>query len=276
MQIGIVTDSTSDLPPQILKKYQIESIPAIVVNGGEQFRDSVDLSRKEYYQRLPDINPPPTTASPAPGTYEETYRDIFDKGADHIISIHAASDLSAIHDTAKLVSKGFGSNVTVVDSQQLSLGLGFQVLEAIKAAKKGLEIPEIIARIENIRGRLQVHAMLDTMEQLKRSGRVSWAQAGFGSFLKLKLFIELKEGQVLREGQARSRRRAINSLKDRIRSYGEIEQFAILHTNAEQDAKNILKELDLSLDEDPFIINVTTVIGTHVGVNALGFVAVLK
>ncbi len=276
MQIGIVTDSTSDLPPKILEKYQIESIPAIVVIDGQQYRDSLDLSRQDYYQQLPNIIPPPTTASPAPGAYHDTYQQIFDKGADHILSIHAASDLSAIHDTAKLVSKGFDGRVTVVDSQQLSLGLGFQVLEAVKAAEEGLEISEIIQRIESLKDRLQVHAMLDTMEQLKRSGRVSWAQAGIGSILKLKLFIELKEGRVLKEGQTRSRRRAITNLKNRIRSYGEIEQFAMLHTNAEQDAKNILEDLELKLNIDPFIINVTTVIGTHVGVNALGFVAVLK
>ncbi len=276
MQIALVTDSTSDLPPHILEKHHIQSIPAILIIREKEFRDSIDISRQAYYERLPDISPPPTTAAPAPGIYQNVYQQLIEDGADHILSIHASSTLSGIYNTAKLVSQSFKNRVTVVDSRQLSLGLGYQVLEAAEAISHGADIQTILDRLVSLRNRLEIHAMLDTMEQLRRSGRVSWTQAGVGNLLKLKLFIELKDGEVLRAGQVRSRTRGVSKLKEMILSFGKFERFAVLHTNAESDAKQLLDDLDIEIQHEPLLINVTTTIGTHVGVNGLGFAAVLE
>jgi DegV family protein with EDD domain len=133
----------------------------------------------------------------------------------------------------------------------------------------------VIDAIQSVQRRIKVIAMLDTMEQLRRSGRVSWMQAGLGAILQVKLFVELKEGNVMRLGEARTRRKAIQRLEEMLQNLGPLERLSILHANAPEDAHSVAAHFPQSQKELPSIRNVTTVIGTHVGVHALGFAAVL-
>jgi DegV family protein with EDD domain len=158
------------------------------------------------------------------------------------------------------------------------MGLGFQVLAAAEAvAGRGIHknMEQIFEAIHSVQRRIKVFAMLDTMEQLRRSGRVSWMQAGLGAILQVKLFVELKEGRVLRLGEARTRKKALQRLAEMLKNLGPLEQLSILHSNAFEDAQAMAERFPLPNHELPSIRNVTTVIGTHVGVNALGFAAVL-
>jgi DegV family protein with EDD domain len=164
----------------------------------------------------------------------------------------------------------------VIDSQQVSLGLGFQVLAAAEAARRGLGIDSITEQINNIRRRLRLIAMLDTLDYVRRSGRVSWARASLGSFLNLKPFIEVKDGKVYRVGEARTRNKGIARLVEMLGSLGPLDQLAILHTNAESDATQLLESMRPQVATHPLLVNVTTVIGTHVGPNGLGFVSVTR
>ena len=273
MKLGIVTDSTSDISEQEAQQLKIEVIPAVLIVNGQEYLDGKGLSREDYYNQLHTFNPPPTTASPSSGMFSKTYQEMFDNGVDQILSIHVASSLSGIVNTAQIAAKKFGDKVQVIDSGQLSLGLGFQVMAAARAALSG-SLETVHKTLENLRSRLQVMAMIDTLEQLKRSGRVSWMRSSLGSLLRIKLFLEVKDSQILRVGETRTRGKGLQLLAEKLDSNGELEQLAIVHTNALEDATRLAETFAPKVRTTPLIRNVTTVIGTHVGVNAVGFISI--
>ncbi|OEU51274.1 MAG: hypothetical protein BA871_03985, partial [Desulfuromonadales bacterium C00003096] len=197
-------------------------------------------------------------------------------GYSEIISIHAASALSGIYNAARLASLEFSQNINVVDSQQLSLGLGFQAIAAAKSAQENLPFQTIQKRIKSIKERVHVYALLDTFEYIQRSGRVSWARARIGSILNIKPIIELKEGEVINQGLSRARKKGIKFLGDVLQRLGPLEDLAVLHTNAAQDGTNFIQKFTPDGIQDPLLMNVTTIIGTHIGPNGLGFAAVVK
>jgi DegV family protein with EDD domain len=274
MRIAVVTDSTADIPTELTHKYPLWVIPTIMVVEGKSYEDDGQFTREEFYRRLPAAQPPPTTAAPAVGAFEQVYRTLLSGEFDQIISIHVASALSGVYNVAHTAAQSFGERITVLDSEQLSMGLGFQAINAARTAAKTDNIQAILEQVEETRRQTNLIAMLDTLEYVRRSGRVSWARAALGNLFRLKAFIEVKEGRVLRLGEARTRRKAIERLSEMLAQIKNIQQLAILHSNAEQDAHDFLAGIRLSGPETPYIVNVTPVIGTHVGPNALGFVAI--
>jgi DegV family protein with EDD domain len=274
--IAIVTDSPADIPPEIAAQLNITVVPAILVIGAESFKDGVDLSRADFYDQLPGMAEMPTTAAPSSGDYAAAYQRLFAAGAEHIVSIHVAASLSAIHNAALLAAEAYAGQVSVVDSGQLSLGLGFQVIAAAKAAAAGASLPDVLRAIQDTRRRTVVIAMLDTLEYLRRGGRVSLLQASLGAMLRVRLFVELHNGRINFLERVRTRAAAIERLWDMVVTQGPFDQFAMLHANAEAEARNLLDELIPSLPANPLLVNVNTVVGTHVGPNALGFAAVLR
>ncbi|MBU0511700.1 MAG: DegV family protein [Chloroflexi bacterium] len=275
MDIAIVTDSTADIPPALAEQHNIHVVPAILTIEGQSMEDGKGISRREFYERMPYMQTPPTTATPSAGTFQQVYERLFQQGCQSIISIHVASLLSGICNTAHVAAQSFGERVRVIDSGQLSLGLGYQALAAAESAAQGFPLNKVLQHIENVRQRVRVVAMLDTLEYLHRSGRVSWARARIGSLLRIKPFIEVKEGQALNIGQTRTRRNGIPRLMGLLYKMGSLEQLAILHTNAEADARQILANLNITLPAPPLVVNVTTIVGTHIGPNGLGFAAVV-
>ncbi|MBN2045051.1 MAG: DegV family protein [Anaerolineales bacterium] len=274
-KIAIVTDSTADIPSDLSQELNISVVPNILIIRGKQYLDGQSITREEYYTQLPTLSPPPTTAAPASGMFSKVYQQLFDSGVQKICSIHAASPLSGLFNSASIASEDFRHRVQVIDSGQLSMGLGFQAISAAQAATKG-SMELVFDAVRSIQQRVKVIAMLDTLDQLKRSGRVSWVRAGLGSLLKIKLFLEVKDGQVLRLGEARTRTKGIQRLIGMLDELGPLEQIAVLHTNAFQDAARLAEQLAHLVTQPVIIQNVTTVIGTHVGVNALGLAAVRK
>jgi len=276
MTIAIVTDSTADVPEALAKKLNIRIVPAILMLGEESFEDGKGFSREEFYERLPEMNPLPTTGTPSAGTFEILYQTLFAQEIQEIISIHVSSSLSSIYSTAQLAAQSFGERIHVIDSESLSLGFGWQVIAAAEAAQKNSSVSEIIETINSTRKKIRLFAMLDTLEYVHRSGRVGWARARIGSLLRIKPFIEVRDGQVFSLGQTRTRRKGIARLQNLLQEQGELERLAILHTNAEADAVEFLQDLRMEIPKNPLIVNVTTIIGTHVGPNGLGFSIVLK
>jgi DegV family protein with EDD domain len=278
MKIGIITDSTSDLPVYLIEQHEIQVVPTILILDGKEYADGTGISREEFYTRLPSLRTPPTTAAPSIGDFTTPYETLLSQGCGHIISIHAASQLTTIFNTACQAAQEFPDKVTCIDSGSLSLGLGFQVVAAAEEAELGLK-PALEA-IESTRKRLHVSTALDTMEYLKRSGRVPAAVAALGGILSIKPLIELTNGEVKAIGAVRTTKQADERMLNFLLSGGEYERLAILHTNAEPRAKQLLNELmqnvRMSIPRDIIFVNVTTVIGTHVGPNGLGFAAVRK
>jgi DegV family protein with EDD domain len=274
MKIALVTDSTSDVPAELAAHHGIEIVPALINIQGRSLVDGVDITREEFYTRIPSLNPPPTTSSPSVGSFQERYEKLLRAGAEHVLSIHAANQLSGIFNAARLAAQEFGERVKVIDSEQLSLGLGFQVLLAAEAAARGAILDEVTSLVDSVRQRVRVAALLSTIEYVRRSGRVSWARAVIGSLLNLQPLIELRHGAVIRLGQARTRTQGILRLIDTLNSWGPLERLAVLHTNAESAARELLEEVKSKVNIPPLVVNVTTAIGTHVGPNGLGFAAV--
>jgi DegV family protein with EDD domain len=273
MKIGLVTDSTSDIPNDIVDRYGIEVVPAILNIGSTSYEDGEGMTREEFYERLPGMIHSPTTSAPSVGSFQMCYEGLLKQGAEQILSIHPSINLSGIYNAARLAAESFGGRVHVLDSGQLSLGLGFQVLAAAEAIGRKVVLTELLSVVESVKQRVRVMALLDTMEYLRKSGRVSWAKAMVGGLLNLKPMIELRFGMVGRAGQTRTRTQGIQRLLENLQSWGKIERLAILHTNAEVAARQMLESLDLKLPVPALVVNVTTVIGTHVGPNGLGVAA---
>jgi len=275
MSVRIVTDSTSDLPVEIARRYQIEIIPNNLVLDGQCFKDDgEEISREVFYNRLPGLKNPPTTATASSGDYLAMYNRIFQQGVDHIISIHPSALLTGILNSVNIAAQMAEKFVHVIDSGQASLGLGFQVLAAAQAAQEGHALDEILHRIESVRCHIRLVAMLDTLEYVRRSGRVSWAETRLAALFGLRPLIELNQGQVLSLGEARTRKKGIQRLGDILQKLGKVKRMVVLHTNAEQDAVKFQSQHQHLSAEPVWLCNVTTVIGSHVGPNGLGFAVV--
>ena len=278
MKLGIVTDSTSDLPQYLIEQYELEVVPSILILDGKEYADGIGLSREDFYKQLPSLQTQPTTAAPSIGEFSTRYDSLLTRGCDHILSIHAAGPLTTIINSARQAAHDFPDKITIVDSLSLSLGLGFQVIAAAEAAELGLQAA--LDAIESTRQRLHVSAALDTMENLKRSGRVPAAVTFFGGLLNIKPLIELTNGEVKAVGAVRTTKQANERMLNFLLQGGELERLAILHTGAEPRAKEflnaIMQKANRSMPRDILMVNVTTVIGTHVGPNGLGFAAVRK
>jgi len=276
MNTAIVTDSTCDLPHDLVKANMIHVVPNILILNDQVVEDNENFSRQDFYRLLPGMSSFPTTSTASIGTYQELYKRLFSEGCDQILSIHCSQALSGIFNAATTAAASVSDQVLVIDSKQISLGLGFQVLEAVEALNEGLSMPAIVERLKSINSRLKLVAMLDTLEYVKRSGRVSWARASIGTLLNLKPFLEVVEGQVISLGEVRTRKRGITQLLEMMRNPHPLKRFAILHTDAEEDAQRLLTLFSPDLPTTPLIVNVTTIIGAHVGPNGLGFVALYQ
>ena len=273
--IAIVTDSTCDLPQATIDELDIRVVPAILVLEGQSFLDGIELTREEFYDRLPDLPTPPTTSAPSSGMLAKAYESAFNRGASHVVSLHVASTLSAIVNAAEIATQSFGDRVTVIDSGQLSLGLGFQVMAAAEAAAAGGDLEMVLEAVRQVQRRVQVVAMLDSLEYLRRGGRVSFIKASLGSMLRMRIFVELHDGRINFLEQVRTRGKALARLWEIIVSLGRVERFALLHAAAESDALELMDRLRPDLPEGTFLVNVNTVIGTHVGPGAVGFAALI-
>lgn len=278
MKIGIVTDSTADLPAALLEQHEIRVVPTVLVLEGKEYLDGIGITREEFYNRLPALRTPPTTAAPSIADFSSLYEELLTNGCDHILSLHPSNKLTTTVNVASQAAKEFPGRITCIDSGSLSLGLGFQAVAAAEAADLGLR--SAMDAITSTRRRLKVAAALDTMEYLKRSGRVPGAVAALGGLLSIKPLIELLDGEVKPLGAVRTTSQADARILNMLLDLGEMERLAILHTNTEKRAHHLMDELmeriRKSLPRDILFVNVTAVIGTHLGPNGIGFAAIKK
>ena len=278
MKLGIVTDSTCDLPAYLIEQHELEVIPSLLVIDGQEYTDGIGITREEFYRQLPSFRTPPTTAAPSIGEFATRYDSLLSRGCDHILSIHAAHQLTTIINSARQAANDFPNQITVVDSTSLSLGIGFQVLAAAEAVELGLQAA--LNAIESARKRLHVFAALDTMDNLRRSGRVPAAVTILGGMLHIKPLIELINGEVKPVGALRTTKQSNERMLSILLQEGELERVAILHTGAEARAKEflnmVMEKAIRSMPREILMLNVTPTIGTHVGPNGLGFASIIK
>lgn len=278
MTVRIVTDSTCDIPPALAQQYGITVLPTYVNVGDESYLDGVDLTRAEFYERLPQYRAPITTAAPAIGVFTAAYEQLAREGASAVLSIHLASDLSALLNVARLgAEEADGVPVTVFDSRQISMGLGFLVLTAARAAQEGASVAEITALLQHSIPRTHVFAMLDTLEYLRRSGRVSWPEFGLGSLLRIKPLVHVHQGAVNSLAKIRTQSRALDHMLQHIAGLGPLRHIALLHTANPQGAQKLQQQAAhlIPPNYDPVAVEVTPTIGAHVGPGALGFACIV-
>ena len=278
MNIKVVTDSTCDLPVQIIEQHDIHVMPMYINFGEMSFQDGVNITRQEFYTQLPQTDPFPTTAAPGIEQFVARYKQLMETGADEILSIHISSSLSAVMDVAQKAAEQFTDiPVTVYDSDQLSLGTGFQVVNAAKAAGDGLPMDKILELLREQSSRTYVYAALDTLEFLKRSGRMNSVMAGLGSILQIKPILTMHRGAPGSE-RVRTKEKAVNRLLELAHDLGDLEELALVHTNAPEEASALLQKVSHLLPKDaaPLSVDVTPVLGAHLGPGAVGFTLISR
>jgi DegV family protein with EDD domain len=278
MTTRIVTDSTCDLPDDIVAQYGIRVLPLYINVGDQSYLDGVELSREAFYTQLPGYPAPPTTSVPGPDIVRLLYEELAAGGATEIVSIHIAESLSAFVDTARLAAQATQAvPVAVFDGGQITAGTGLMVLAAAKAAAAGQSAAQIVDMLEDRRHRTYAFAALDTLEFLRRSGRLSRFQFGLGSLLSVKPLLKMHDGQVDME-RVRTNNRSIQRLIDLVAELGPLEELAVVHTNAPDKAEALRQQAQqlFPAGEEPLFAWVTPVIGAHVGPGAVGLVAVTQ
>ncbi len=273
MPIRIVTDSACDLPQALVEQYGIAVVPLFINFPDRGYLDGVEMTREEFYERLPISNPSPTTATPNPEMFCQTFQRLMDESATEILSIHMSISLTATADTARLCAKDF-PQVTVLDSRQLSMGTGFVVLKAAQAAAEGRTMSEILALLEDQIKRIYVFAALDTLEFLKRSGRMNAAVASLGTLLQVKPLLRMHDGKPTVE-RVRTASGATRRLIDLFSELAPFEQVAIVHTHAPERAEVLRQQVQHLLPKGSTLsLDITPVIGAHIGPGAVGFAVV--
>ena len=277
MDIQIVTDSTCDLPETLVHQYNITVIPLHIQQGDHAYLDGVNLTREQFYAQLPGFNPAPTTATPSPEIFKQAFEKLADAGAKAILSIHISESLSATINSARIAAEQFTRiPVTVLDSSQLSLGMGFIVEKAAQMAQAGKRLEEIVASLGEVMKRTYVFASLKTLEYLRRSGRMNFAVARLGELLQIKPLLHMNQGKPVAH-RARTQKRATERLLEWLQEYAPYERLAIVHAGVPEDAKAMLERIRSFLpDGDIPIVQITPVLGAHLGVGALGFAVISK
>jgi DegV family protein with EDD domain len=275
MSTHIITDSTCDLPPELIQRYGIEVIPIGLTMDRHAYQDGVDLSASDFYRQLPSLRYIPTTASPSLSVIEAAYQRA--RGQD-IAAIFLAASFSSLYLTAQSAAREFaaaqGTAVAVIDSGQLSLGLGWQVLAAAEAAAAGQPLVGVLAAVAATRRRLKVYALLDALEYVRHGGRVSAFTAALGGLLRIKVDVELMAGEVKPVFKMRTRHQAIDKLAELARGLGPLERLAILHAHRLEEAQHLAEQLSSCAPQPPLLIEVCGAVATHVGPGALGVAAV--
>jgi DegV family protein with EDD domain len=273
--IHIVTDSTADIPADICRELDIAVVPAHIIFGMESFEDGITLTRDEFYHRLAETSQLPTTSAPSIGEFSEVYQRL----GGEIVSIHLAARLSAIYSAAysagQMIDK---AKVSVFDTTQLSMGIGWQVIAAARAAKQGQSVDQIMKLLEDIRPRIRLFAVLDTLEYLQRSGRVGWIRGFIGQLLHIKPVVQIADSEVNLIDRVRTRHKSIERLKEMVLALGSIASLAVLHTHAHTAAQQLADEFKVLLPNlrGPIVISeATTAIGSYAGSNALGAAVVV-
>ncbi len=276
MTIRIVTDSTADLPEEVCAEHHLTVIPLYVNIEGRSYLDGVELSRKEFYEGLPRYAATPTTSAPGTGVFLQAYQKLADEGASGILTIHIAASLSNTFSVAQLAAEEMrGIPVTVFDGGQITLGTGLLALEAAKAAQAGASMDDIVALLRDLTTHTHSFAALDTVQFLRRSGRLSALQFALGTLLQIKPLLKMHQGEIGLE-RVRTSSRAVERLIELANELGSLEHVSVVHTHAPERAEALRQRWpELFPSGQPsFTAEVTPVIGAHVGPGAVGLVCI--
>ena len=271
MTVKIITDSMADLPVELIKKLDISVIPVNVLFGTESYRDGVDLTTEQFYSKLVSSKTVPTTAVPGLGTFIETYEKVA-KQTNEILVLAISHKLSGTYETACRAAEMVKTRcrIEVIDTMHVVMAEGLIVIQAAKAAQAGAGIDEIIKQVQNNIPRAEERMAFDTLEYLKRGGRIGSAQAFLGSILKLNPVLRLKDGEVFPISRERSRSKAVEALYNAVMDYQNVDAIAVEDATTPDEADKLAQRLKLKFPNKPiYRSKVGAVLGTHVGPRVL-------
>jgi len=236
LTVKIVTDSTADLPEDIIREMDITVVPLSVHFGPQTYLDGVDLKADEFYEMLAGCRSLPTTSQPAPAAFAEVYQKLGNETCD-ILSIHISPKLSGTYNSALLAREGLNGNcrIEIIDSLQASMGLGLIVIRAARAVQNGATLDEAIEVVRETIPHTHFFGTVDTLEYLQKGGRIGKAQALMGTLLSIKPLIGMGEGEVQPKGKTRTRKKAIAQLLEYVHGFDNIEEIALLHSTTPDD-----------------------------------------
>jgi len=271
MTVKIVTDSTSDLPPQLADELGITVVPVYLRFGEMVYRDGVDISQDEFYQKLVESPVHPSTSQPTPADFTDVYSKLA-KETDEIVSIHVTSKLSGTYNSAlqgkELV--GAGCHIEVVDSLSTSMGLGLISMAAARLAEAGESLEAVMEEIRQAIPSICLLGVFDTLKYLLRGGRIGKAKALLGSVLNVKPLLTMREGELLPAGLARTRNKGIDRLFGLVKNALNIQELAIVHSTTPDEAGSLKERVASIFDRKRIhIARLGPALGVHGGPGTL-------
>jgi len=271
MAVRVVTDSACDLPQDVCEQLGIEVVPLTIRFGSDEYVDRKELTTEAFWQKLATAAVLPETAAPSVGAFEEAFRALHTEGADGIVCVNLSATLSATMQSAQLGAKALDGlcPIEVIDSESASMGIGNLVLHAARRAADGADVQTIANEVVDRRSRQRLFATLDTLEYLKKGGRIGGARALLGSMLSIKPIISVVDGAVEEAGKVRTRSKALQFILDKIPE-GNVESICVLHS-APDDLKMFIEKVQAKVPGAEMIVgHIGPVVGVHVGPGAIG------
>ena len=275
-RVKVVTDSTAYLEASVAKRLGITIVPLTVRLGDETFRENVDITAEEFFQKLDRSSAMPVAFPPSVEDFQAVYAKL-SKNTDQIMSIHVSSKLSQTCNRATVASQALlgRCEITIVDSLTTSLGLGILSTAAAQAAAKGQPLDEIEFLIRGMIPHIYIVFLAETLEYLERGGRIGQAQALLGTMLNIKPFLAIEDGEIIPMEKVRTRENAVDKLFEFVAEFSQIEQIAILQSTPEpiEETKLLIERLEIAFPRiKPPILVYGPILSCHVGPNGLGVI----
>lgn len=271
-KIAIVTDSTADLTPELVEELGVTIVPLQVIFGNEAYREGVEITTEEFYERLVKSRPLPTTSAPSVGDFQEVYERLLEE-VDSIVSIHIGAKLSGTVQAAHTARQSLAKpeRIEIVDSQAASVAVGFAVMEAVEAARAGAKLAEVKAAAESAVQRTNVRFMLDTLEYVRRGGRIGRARAYLGTLLRVKPILSFREGEVYPEERVRTRARGLERMIQWAVRQQKVKRAVVAHSTTPDEAESIRERLAMAFPNvEIHLVRFGPVLGTHGGPGVIG------
>ena len=272
MAVKIVTDSTCDLPPRMAQELGVAMVPLHVVFGDVSYREGIDITVEEFYEMLVKSRQLPTTSAPSVGDFQEVYERLLEE-TDSILSIHLSGKLSATVRIAQAAADSINKpgRIAVVDSQSMSVGMSFVIMEAAAAIRAGASLEEANAAAKSVRDRLHVLFMLDTLEYVRRGGRIGRARAYLGTMLRVKPILAVREGELYPVERVRTRVHGVERIIQAAVRHQNVTMAAVAHATTPDEAELIAGRLAMAFPHaQVFVTRCGPVLGTHGGPGIVG------
>lgn len=281
-KLRLITDTNASLPAELIEKFQIVEVPIHIQFGEDSFKTGVEIDDQKLFEMIDARNELPKTAAPSPGDFSEAYQRVMDEGADQVICICCSSTVSATFNAAQMAAEMHPDwDITVVDSKQLSLAEGFQVLAAAEAVQRGVGKQEIVALVEDLQKRMHVFGALPTLKYLAMGGRMGRLAAGLGETLAIKPILQSNEGKLELLEKVRTWKKArqrLIELAAESTAGKKVEQVGMIHVNNLEGVQSLFESLkeELGFDLDPVYTDFTPGLSVHTGSGVIAYVLVTE